>query len=217
METTMAATPKARMATASAPSMAPAVEPSGLLAFPVPPPPPNTARLLPAFAFPPPNDPCGPTRAQEIRPARRATVRVPRRGGFVSDSLAALASLVEGAPLPMLPDTVWTAIGRAWFFIAGTTGGILLALALIAVGGSKHSPPRDGHVVTASGTARVLVVQRAPAAAERGIGQLAENDLDEVGQVAAPPAVRRTPVVVVRRSSAARRAPAGKDLLSAGL
>lgn len=153
----------------------------------------------------------------KARMGRTTTMRMPRRGGFSSDSLAALAALVENAPLPMLPEIVWTAIGRAWFFIAGTTAGILLALAVIAISGPKHSPPREGHLVTASGTARVLVVQRAPIAADRGIGQLAENDLDEVGQAAPPPAVRRTPVVVVRRSRAARRASPGKDLLTAGL
>lgn len=208
METTMAATPKARLAAESP------------LAFPVPPPPPppDTARMLPAFAFPPPNDAFGPTRPQPMWPTRRTTVRVPRRrgGGLVADSLAALGDFIESAPMPMLPESVWTAIGRAWFFIAGTTAGILLALALIAIGGSKNSPAREGHVVTASGTARVLVVQRAPTAPDRGIGQLAENDIEEVAQAAPAPAIRRSPAVI-RRPSTARRAPAGKDLLTAGL
>jgi hypothetical protein len=213
METTMAATPKARLAAESP------------LAFPVPEAPPNTMRLMPAFAFPPANDPNAPTRAQEMRPTRRTTARVPgRRTGSLSDGLAGLASLVENAPLPVLSESAWTIIGRAWFFIAGTTIGIMLALALIAIGGPKHDgamPAREGRVVTAQGTARVLVVQRAPTAAERGIGALAENDLDEVAPTSAStpapsPVVRRT-ASVVRRPAAANRAPAGKDPLNAGL
>ena len=212
MEATMAATPKARLAKESP------------LAFPVPPPSPNTERLMPVFAFPPPNDPHGPTRAQEMRPTRRTTARVPRRKtGSLSDGLAGIASFVENAPMPMLPESAWTVIGRAWFFIAGTTMGILLAFALIAMNGPKRSPMREAHAVVAQGTARVLVVQRAPTAAERGIGALAENDLDEVIPTPAPaavpapsPVVRRT-ASIVRRPAAASRAPAGKDLLSAGL
>lgn len=211
METTMAATPKARLATVAAP----AAEPSLHLAFPVPPPP-NTARLLPAFAFPPPNDPHGPTRAQDVRPTRRTTVRV-RRPGSLSDSLAGLASLVENAPLPSLPDSAWTVIGRAWFFIAGSTMGILLALALIAVTGAKPAPQREARAGAAEGTARVLVVQRAQTATERGVGALAENDLDEVAPVPAPPSPVRRTATVVRRHASAHRSTHGKDLLNAGL
>lgn len=211
METTMAATPKARLATGSAPSSEDLVtDNSGLLPFPVPPPPPNTARMMPAFAFPPANDPQGATRAQPMppmRPTRRTTVRVPRRGGEgpLGDALAGLASFVENAPLPALPEEVWTAIGRAWFFMAGTTAGILLALALIAISGPKHALQREARTSAAQGTARVLVVERAPTAADRGIGQLAENDT-----------VRPAPIVARRSPGASRRAP-GKDILSAGL
>lgn len=205
MEMTMAATPKARR------------EADSPLAFPVPPPPPNTARMLPAFAFPPTNDPNGPTRAQElvVRPTRRTTVRVPGRSGSLSDSLAGLASFVESVPLPSLPESAWTFIGRAWFFIAGTTAGILLALLLIAVTGPKATPARGARTATASGTARVLVVQRATTAPERGIGALAENDLDDVTPAPPPPPVRRT-AAVVRRPASPRTA-ANKDILSAGL
>jgi hypothetical protein len=215
METTMAATPKAARARMAAESP---------LAFPVPPPPSNTARMMPAFAFPPANDPSGPTRAREMGPTRRTTARVPRpSSGSLSDGLAGLASLVENVPLPVLPESAWTIIGRAWFFIAGTTMGIMLALALIALSGPKHGgamAAREGRVVTAQGTARVLVIQHAPTAAERGIGALAENDLDEVAPAsastpAAPPVVRRT-AAVARRPAAGNRAP-GKDILSAGL
>lgn len=205
MEVTMAATPKARLRTESP------------LAFPVPPPPPNTERQMPVFAFPPANDPHGATRAQEMRPTRRTTARVPRRKtGSLSDGLAGLASFVENAPMPVLPESAWTIIGRAWFFIAGTTMGILLAFALIAMSGPKKTPAREAHSVVAQGTARVLVVQRAPTAPERGIGALAENDLDEGVPTPAPPPIVRRTAAVVRRPTASR-APAGKDLLSAGL
>lgn len=212
MEATMAATPKARLAAESP------------LAFPVPPASPHTERLMPAFAFPPPNDAFGPTRAQEMHPTRRTTARVPRRtSGSLTDGLAGLASIVENAPMPILPESAWTVIGRAWFFIAGTTAGILLAFALIAMSGPKQTPARVTHAVVAQGTARVLVVQRAPTVTERGIGALAQNDLDEVAPVAAPiaapapaPVARRT-ASIVRRPAAASRAPAGKDLLTAGL
>lgn len=214
----MAATPKARLAVGSAPSSADLIpDDSGVLAFPVPPPPPNTARMMPAFAFPPASDPHGPTRAQPMHPTRRTTVRVPRPGGQgpLSDALAALASLVENAPLPALPDQVWTAIGRAWFFIAGTTAGILLALALIALAGPRHAPRREARAAAAPGTSRVLVVERAPTVGERGMGPLAENDIEEIAPAPAPPPpVRRT---FVRRPVAAHRAPAGKDILNAGL
>lgn len=203
METTMAETPKARNAS------------SGPLAFPVPAPP-DTARMMPVFAFPPSNGQHGPT--------RRTTVRVPRRSGSLSDSLAGLASFVENAPMPTLPESVWSALGRAWFFIAGATMGILLALALIAVSGpsaAKRTPSREGRVGTAQGTARVLVVQRVPTAMERGIGPLAENDLDEVTPVSAPPLVARRTAVVARHPLGAtaphRPATGGKDLLNAGL
>lgn len=216
METTMAATPKARLALESP------------LAFPVPPPPPNTERLMPVFAFPPANDAFGPTRPQELNATRRTTARVPRRKtGSLSDGLAGLASFVENAPMPVLPESAWTIIGRAWFFIAGTTMGILLAFALIAMSGPKSTPSREAHSVVAQGTARVLVVQRAPTAAERAIGALAENDLDDLAPAPAPiPAAAPSPAVVrrtatasiSRRSSAAgNRAPAGKDILNAGL
>ena len=205
MELTMAATPKARR------------EADSPLAFPVPAPPPNTERMMPVFAFPPPNDPHGPTRAQAMRPTRRTTVRVPKRDGSLSDSLAGLASFIENAPLPSLPESAWTFIGRAWFFVAGTTAGILLALALIAMTGPKPTPARGARTATASGTARVLVVQRAPTAADRGIGALAENDLDDVVPTPAPaPPVRRT-AAVVRRPAVNARATASKDILNAGL
>src|SRR5688500_6437216 len=155
MELTTAATTKARR------------EADSPLAFPVPPPPRDTARMMPVFAFPPQNDPNGPTRAQELqpRPTRRTTVRVPRRNGSLSDSLAGLASFIENAPLPSLPESVWTFIGRAWFFIAGATAGIVLALVLIAITGPRVAHPRGARTATASGTARALVVQRAPTAA----------------------------------------------------
>jgi hypothetical protein len=206
MDLTMGATPKARLAAESS------------LPFPVPPPP-DTERMMPVFAFPPPNDPKGPTRAQEMPPTRRTTARVPGRRGSLSDSLAGLASFVENAPLPALPESVWRIIGRAWFFVAGATIGILLALVLIAVTGPKHAPPREGRIVTAEGTARVLVVQRAETAVERGLGPLAENDIDEVAPApASPPAARRA-AIVARRGAAAPRRPAagGKDLLDTGL
>lgn len=215
METTMAATPKARLATASASPSRPKLDESGLLAFPVPPPPP-TARMLPAFAFPPANDPQGPTRAQEVRPTRRTTVRVPRQGsGPLSNALAELATFVENAPLPALPEQAWAFIGRAWFFVAGTTMGVLLALALVAIMGPKHAPPREARTATAEGTARVLVIQRASTAAERGMGALAENDIEDIAPP--PPPVRRTAVVVRRPAAGHRSASGGKDILNAGL
>lgn len=219
METTMAATPKARLATASAPSSRAPIDAYDAPASPAASHPPNTARMLPSFALPPPNDPNGPTRARELPPTRRTTVRVRRPGSF-SDSLAGLASLVENAPLLELPDSAWTIIGRAWFFVAGTTMGILLALALIAVTVAKPPALREARTATTQGTARVLVVQRAVTAADRSVGALAENDLDEVAPPAPAPAplVARRTAVVARRSAAAHRpSSGGKDILNAGL
>jgi hypothetical protein len=277
METTMAATPKARLATGSTPAvvpsappsvpqallhapvlatapakpaftksratvktssaplppmapsapaalsteqLAPLLEPSGILAFPVPPPPVNTARMMPAFAFPPMSDPNEATRAQDLRAARLPTVRVrPRRSsGPVSDVLANLASFVENVPLPSLPENVWSFIRHAWFFVAGTTMGVLLALALIAITGPRHANSmREARTATAAGTARVLVVQRADTANERGVGALAQNDVDDVTPSAPPVPMRRTVVVARRPATAHRTATHGKDILNAGL
>jgi hypothetical protein len=83
-----------------------------------------------AFSVPPLNDPHGATRAREMRPHRR-------RGSLTA------------------PDTVWTLLGRAWFFIAGATAGILLAFALIAIVGTKRPSPRDGRIITSQANAVV--------------------------------------------------------------
>jgi hypothetical protein len=198
METTMAATPKARLAIAAAPESSPV-----------------TARMTPPFACPPLHVVAeGPS--ANFRPTRRTTVRVPRKSEGVGSSLASLASIIESAPMPSLPDGVWTIIGRAWFFLAGTTMGIMLALALIAGSGAKRATPRATHAVVSATSARVLVIQRPTSASERGIGELAENDVVEEAPVAAPPVARR-PAVVARRAPATNRGPSSKDLLSAGL
>jgi hypothetical protein len=115
-------------------------------------------------------------------------------------------------------------IAGAWFFIAGTTMGVILALALIAGSGPKRHMPRAVRAVSSNATAKVLVIQRAPSAAERGIGALAENDLDDViptpAAVAPAPVARRPMTTIARRPVAppARNAnPVTKDLLNAGL
>lgn len=225
MENTLAATPKARLATLStpAPALAPLLEPEpDALAFPVPPPA-NTARMMPTFAFPPLHDATnGPTRAEPVRPTRQTTVRVrvPRGQSPVADALATLAAWIESAPLPALPDDAWTFIGRAWFFIAGTTMGVVLALALIAASGRKAAAPREAHGAVAEGAARVLVVQRAASAPERDLGELAANDVEEVTPPPHAPVVARRPVYAARRPVSASRSSQShvtKDILNAGL
>ena len=99
--------------------------------------------------------------------------------------------------------------------------GILLALALIAGAGVKRRRTRHARAAVSTTSARVLVIQRPSTVAERGVGELAENDVvEESAQpVASPvpaPVVRRS-VVAARRPGAAHRAPSTKDLLSAGL
>jgi hypothetical protein len=157
---------------------------------------------------------------------RGTTVRV-RKGG--ESVLGLLARWIEKAPLPSLSNGAWTFIARAWFFVAGATVGILLAFALIAGSGQKKLHARQPHSVVTQGTARILVIQRPTMASERGVGELAENDLDEI----APPSTSTSPstslsparrsLAVGRRAAAptAPRTPStnagAKDLLSAGL
>jgi hypothetical protein len=179
----------------------------------------QTTAMMPAaspFAGPPPPMPIMVHPGLSALSSRRrgTTIKV-RRGP--TGSLATLAAWIESVPMPSIPDSAWTFIGRAWFFVAGTTMGILVALALIASSPTKAKVARQRNAVATQANARILVIQRPPMAAERTIGELAQNDVDEVAPAPPPlPAPVRRPITVARRPAAAP-ANGGGNILTAGL
>lgn len=107
--------------------------------------------------------------------------------------------------LPELPESAWTILGRAWFFLAGTTMGVLFAAALIAIYARPIAPPAPVPGSSSSTSARVLVIEKPAAVAERDLGQ----------EAAPPPPVKR--VAVAARKPSTRRHGSAADILSAGL
>lgn len=80
--------------------------------------------------------------------------------GLVTAELPAMMRMAPPAPasaspfdaLPALPDAAWTFLARAWFFIAGTTMGVLFALMLVAVFG-RPVPARPAASAASHGSA----------------------------------------------------------------
>jgi hypothetical protein len=115
-----------------------------------------------------------------LPPTPRYTIALPCS---VTVRTRAPHGLVSAAPA--LPETFWTFLARAWFFLAGVTVGVLFAAALIAIA-AQASPPRatagaNGARAAApqaaqapmstSVSARKLVVVRPPIAADRASGE----------------------------------------------
>jgi len=219
----MAATPKARLATRDRE-----------LAFPIP------RQATPArhqrqahFAFPPPvgvtptngiHGLAGRLEPDPLRDTFRQKPTVKTRKLSASDatsSLELVASWVERAPLPALPDSVWTFLGRAWFFIAGTSLGVIFAFAVIAATAQK-SPIASKHharVVANDASARALIIEKATMTTERTYGEMASND--DIAIEAAPspiPTIRpRTAAIIRKPATTTRRASGNGDILNAGL
>lgn len=168
-----------------------------------------------------------------VNAARQPAQAYGARPTNVTSALASISRLLEHAGSPGLPDGFWRMLGASWYFVAGITLGVLVALVMTA--SASHKPrlvaspfkvvaaPSGARVVEAATNARVLVVDRPAAVAERGAVEANPEaqaaDEIEPAAIAEPPRapMLRRVAVVAPRKPAGGRMPSGADLLSAGL